>query len=191
MTIFYASKEIRIALRHFKVFGSLGLNTQAKIITVLQTQFAKVMFLHMSVILSTEGGACIVAPLGGHAWLLSGVCMVAPSNFLQSLNEYYYSGWEHVMQLLLGGVCDCCSGGACELGCSQGGMLKCLLLGGLHGCSGGVCVQLLQGNMHGCSIKGGCAWLLQGEDGVLWDRYKIWRYGQWAGGMHPTGMHSC
>ena len=37
MTIFYASKEIRIALRHFKVFGFLGLNTQAKIINVFNT----------------------------------------------------------------------------------------------------------------------------------------------------------
>ena len=63
-----------------------------------QTKFAKVMFLHVSVILST-GGACVVAPGGacvvawwgmcgcsGGAWLLLGgacvvpwgACMVAP-----------------------------------------------------------------------------------------------------------------
>ena len=52
-----------------------------------QTKFAKVMFLQVSVILSTGGGgACVVAPRGGmrgwsrggHAWLFQGGCMVAP-----------------------------------------------------------------------------------------------------------------
>ena len=44
-----------------------------------QTKFAKVMFLQVSVILSTGEGACVVAPGGmhgcsrGHAWLLQGV----------------------------------------------------------------------------------------------------------------------
>ena len=36
-----------------------------------------------------------------------------------------------------------------------------LLLGGMHGCSGGACMVFLM------------------------------RYGQWAGGTHPTGMHTC
>ena len=35
-----------------------------------QTKFAKVMFLQVSVILSTVG-ACVAAP-GGHAWLVRG-----------------------------------------------------------------------------------------------------------------------
>ena len=49
--------------------------------------------------------------------------------------------------------------------CPQGG-------GGMHGCSGG-------GGMCGCS-RGAC----MGYD-------EMWRYGQWAGSTHPTGMHSC
>ena len=44
-----------------------------------------------------------------------------------------------------------------------------LLRGGMHGCCGSV---------RGCSRGGGRAW-----DTI--------RYGQWAGGTHPTGMHSC
>ena len=43
--------------------------------------------------------------------------------------------------------------------------------GGMRGCSGG--------GMCGCS-RGAC----MGYD-------EIRRYNQWAGGMHPTGMHSC
>ena len=62
-----------------------------------QTKFAKVMFLHVSVILST-GGACMVAPGGGVCGCSAGVrgC----------------SGGMH-----------CCSGGV--HGCSRGGMCGC------------------------------------------------------------------
>ena len=42
-----------------------------------QTKFAKVMFLQVSVILSTGGGACVVAP-GGACVVARGACMVAP-----------------------------------------------------------------------------------------------------------------
>ena len=118
-----------------------------------QTKFAKVMFLQVSVILST-GGACVVAPGG---------CMVAPA----------------------------------------GGGHAWLLQGGMRGCSGG-------GGMHGCSRGVGGAWLLQGAcmvapggvcgffrgvACVFFSRGACvvfpMRYGQWAGGTHPTGMHSC
>ena len=100
-----------------------------------QTKFAKVMFLQVSVILSTggghtwllwggmhgcSGGACMVAP-GGHAWLLPGggmhgcsqrgACMVAPGGGHVWLLP---GGWGHAW-LLWGGMC----------GCS----------GGVHGCS--------------------------------------------------------
>ena len=50
-----------------------------------QTKFAKVMFLQVSVILSTGGEACVAARggcawllPGGHAWLPGGTCVVAP-----------------------------------------------------------------------------------------------------------------
>ena len=70
-----------------------------------------------------------------------------------------------------------CSGGV--RGCSRGW--------GVRGCSGG--------GMHGCSrrgrvwllLGGGHAWLLLGGACMVFSM----RYGQWAGGTHPTGMHSC
>ena len=79
--------------------------------------------------------------------------------------------------------------------------------GGMHGCSGGH-AWLLQGGMCGCSrgghawllggcmvSLGGCAWLLPGvcvvAPGACMGYDEICRYGQWAGGTHPTGMHSC
>ena len=89
-----------------------------------QTKFAKVMFLQVSVILST-GGACVVA---------RGACMVAPGG----------------MRGCSGGVHGC-SGGACMValggmrGCSGGGMCGCSR-GGMHGCSGGACVVALGGH---------------------------------------------
>ena len=111
-----------------------------------QTKFAKVMFLQVSVILST-GGACMVAPVGA--------CVVAPGG---------------------GGACVVApGGGVCVV--APGGWCAWLLWGGMRGCSGGVCVV----------APGGHAWLLRGGACVVFSM----RYGQWAGGTHPTGMHSC
>ena len=42
----------------------------------------------------------------------------------------------------------------------------------------------LGGGMHGC-LKGAC---MVAPEGCAWDTT---RYGQRAGGTHPTGMHSC
>ena len=94
-----------------------------------------------------------------------------------------------------GAMRGCCGG---VHGCSGGHVW--LLLGGMHGCSGGMCgcswggharlltvgrAWLLLGGV--CMVAlGGHAWLLLG--GHAWDTM---RYGQWVGGMHPTGMHSC
>ena len=68
------------------------------------------------------------------------------------------------------GVCDCggcvVAGGACVVVRGVHGE------GGMHGKRGGICGE---GGMHG---KGGHAW-------------DMTRYGQLAGGTHPTGMHSC
>ena len=71
---------------------------------------------------------------------------------------------------------------------SQGGVVAgrhvwlgvCVVVGGMHGCRG-VC-----GCRRGIHCCGGHAWLQGG--GHAWD---MMRYGQWAGGMRPTGMHSC
>ena len=70
---------------------------------------------------------------GGHAWLLWGMCVVAPRG----------RAW-----LFQGGMCGCSGWGMC--GCCWGGM---------HGCSRGH-AWLLWGM---CMVAlGGCAWLLRG-----------------------------
>ena len=64
-------------------------------------------------------------------------------------------------------------------------------LGGMHGyirgghaCfySGGACKVLF--GRHAWFYSGGHAWFFQFFSDTM-------RYGQWAGGTHPTGMHTC
>ena len=97
-----------------------------------------------------------------------------------------------------GGTCVVAAGGHTWL--LPGGMVALggmrVALGGVHGCSGrGACVVAL-GGMHGCS-GGGHVWLLPGwacmvaPRGACMGYDEIRRYDQWAGGTHPTGMHSC
>ena len=93
--------------------------------------------------------------------------------------------------------------------------------GGMCGCSWGVCVVLFGrvcGFIRGACVIlfGGCAWFYLGE-GCVWFYsggmrgfirgacmvlfggacvvFSVFldtmRYGQWAGGTHPTGIHSC
>ena len=62
-------------------------------------------------------------------------------------------------------------------------------LGDMRGFIRGACMVLF----------GGCAWFYSGSvHGFIWGACVVFpvfsdtmRYGQWAGGMHPTGMHSC
>ena len=123
-----------------------------------QTKFAKVMFLQVSVILSTgegwvvaPGGACVVAPGGACVVAPGGTCVVGPGGGMRGCSR--------------GGVCGY-SRGACMV--ALGGHAWLLPGGCMCGCSGGACVVALGGM---------CGFLM--------------RYGQWVGGMHPTGMHSC
>ena len=67
---------------------------------------------------------------------------------------------------LLGGMCGC-------WGCAWLPVGHAWLSGGMRGCRGA------------CMVVGGHAWWLGGH---AWDTT---RYGQWEGGTHPTGMHSC
>ena len=156
------------------------------------------MFLHVNVVitarkrslrrlcfyrcLSVHRGACVVARMGGHVWLLPGgmcgcsqgghawlpprgACMVARGG-----------AW-----LLTGGGMHGCSWGGCMVGCSQGGLggMHGCSWGGMRGCSRGASVVAL-GGMRGCSwgacmvapggacmvALGGHAWLLPG--GHVW-----------------------
>ena len=107
------------------------------------------------------GGACVVALGGECAWFLWGACVVAPGGV------HGYS-W---------GACVVAPGGCAWL------------------LWGGGCVVAL----GGCAwlLRGGHAWLLLGgacvvaRGGACMGYDEIRRYGQWAGGTHPTGMHSC
>ena len=69
-----------------------------------QTKFAKVMFLQVSVILSTGGG--------GHVWLLLGGCVVAPGECMVALGGACVVAW--------GGMHGCSRGEGVH-GCSGGG----------------------------------------------------------------------
>ena len=122
----------------------------------------------------------------GHAWfylgacmvLFGGVCMVlfgGVHGFIRGCAWYYlgegawfYSGGMHGFIL---GACVVLFGGHAWF-----------YSGGVHGFSRGR-AWFFQGGMCGFS-GGGHAWFFQ----VFFDTM---RYGQWAGGTHPTGMHSC
>ena len=160
-----------------------------------QTKFAKVMFLQVSVIHSVHRGGHAWLLMGGHAWLLTGgACMVAHRGGVRGCSQGGVCGcWRGGMHgCSRGGVCGCSRGcvwllmgGMC--GCSWGGVHGCSR-GGVCGCSqGGVC-GCSRGGMRGCS-QGGHAWLLTGGGACVF--FFSMRYGQWAGGTHPTGMHSC
>ena len=122
-------------------------------------------------------GAYMVAR--AHVWLLGGM--------------HGFLGGMHGCQ----GVCMVAGG---MRGCRGG---HAWLLRGMHGCwvervwLWGACVAArghawVKGvvGMHGkggCMTKGGHAWK---RGGHVWDT-TIWRYNQWTGSTHPTGMHSC
>ena len=118
-------------------------------------------------------GVCL-STRGGHVWLLPGGCMVAPGGH----------AW-----LLLGGVHGCCQGGM--HGCS-GGVRGCCQ-GGVCGCSWGWHAWLLQGACMVAPWGCGCSWgpCVVAARVVCVGYEEIWRYDQWAGSTHPTGMHSC
>ena len=60
--------------------------------------------------------------------------------------------------------------------------------GGMCGFIRGACVVLFRGGMHGF-IQGSVHGFIRGGTCVVF--LDTMRYGQWAGGTHPTGMHSC
>ena len=133
--------------------------------------------------------------LGGHAWFYSGgvhgfirggvngfirgACMV-----LLGGRVWFYLGGVHgfiwgACMVLFGGVCIVLFGGACVVlfgGCAW------FYSGGMRGFIRGACVVLF----------GGHAWFYLGGACMVFSFFSdSIRYGQWAGGTHPTGMHSC
>ena len=103
----------------------------------------------------------------------------------------------------IGGACVVLFGGACVVlfgGCVwfYSGGCAWFYLGGVHGfIRGGVrgfirgaCVVLFGGRVW--FYSGGRAWFYSGGACVVFSVFSdTMRYGQWAGGTHPTGMHSC
>ena len=132
---------------------------------------------------------------GGHAWLLpgggagEGACMVAPGG---------------ACVVARGGVHGCSGGGGvCMV--APGGVHG-FIWGGMHGFIWGACVVLFGGHAwfyfggacvvlfggHAWFYLGGHAWFYSGGVCEVFSVFSdTMRYGQWAGGTHPTGMHSC
>ena len=147
------------------------------------------------------GGACMVAG-GWHVWLPRGVhgcggvcglgvCMVAGGACMVARGACMVAGGWHVWLPRgvhgCGGVCGCW--GACVVARGVWLLGGCVWLlgecvvagGGVRGCWG---VCMVKG---ACMAKGGHAWWKGGCVGYD----EIRKYDQWAGGKHPTGMHSC
>ena len=106
---------------------------------------------------------------GGHAWFYSGgvrgFIRGGVCGFIPGGHVWFYLGG--VRGFIRGGMCGFIWG-------------VCMVLfgeGGMHG--------FIQGGMRGCS-RGACV-VARGGACVVFSM----RYGQWAGGTHPTGMHSC
>ena len=146
-TIFSAS--FFILFNHNWIWEGGGL------VTTRKRSCGKVMFLQVSVILSTGGHAWLP---GGHAWLRGG-------------------GWDGCWGACVVPRGTCMVAGACVVvggmrGCRWGCMVagRCarllgacmvaggaLLLGGMHGCQGACMVA------EGCMVAGGHAWLPGGH----------------------------
>ena len=133
-----------------------------------QTKFVKVMFLQVSVCPRGGGrawqGACM-------AWWQRGACM--------AMGGMHGNGGMHRGMHGWGGM----HGGGYAWHGGVHGMGVCMA-GGMHGRE--ACVA---GGVHGRGA-GGHVWL-GGGTFPPWADTVAMAYGQWAGGMHPTGMHSC
>ena len=140
-----------------------------------QTKFAKVMFLQVSVCPHGGGmrgfirGACVVL-FGGHAWFYLGGCMVL---------------FGRGMLGFIWGTCVVLFGGTWFY---LGGCVW-FYSGGIHGFIWGACVVLFGG--HAWFFWGGMCGFSGGACMVFSVFSDTMRYGQWVGGTHPTGMHSC
>ena len=139
---------------------------------------AKVMFSQVSVILLTGGGH-VWFYAGGHAWFYSG----GMRGFIRGCARFYLGGMRGFIRggmhgFMWGACVVLCRGGM--HGFMQGGAW--FYSGGMRGFMQGGMRGFMQGGMRGF-IRGACMFF-----SVFLDTM---RYGQLAGGTHPTGMHSC
>ena len=118
-------------------------------------------------------------------------CFVLQINF--PYVTFYYRPQTKFAKVMFLQVCVCPQGGGGWGHACFWGRVHAYFLGGCACFPGGVCASrghvCFLGGMRGCR---GCAWLQGGhawlQGGHAWDTT---RYGQWAGGTHNTGMHSC
>ena len=114
--------------------------------------------------------------LGGMRGFILGVCMV-----LFGGCAWFYLGRGHAWFYLGGWACMVLFGGACVV--LFGGACVVLFGGAYMVLFGGACMVL---------FRGACVVLFSGGACVVFSVFlDTMRYGQWAGGTHPTGMHSC
>ena len=113
---------------------------------------------------------------GGHAWLHWG-------------GMHGYTGEGHAWFYLGGGACVILIGGGMR-GFIWVGVCMVSFRGHAWFYSGGACMVLFGG---ACVVLfGGAYVVLFGGACMVFSVFPdTMRYGQWAGGTHPTGMHSC
>ena len=105
-------------------------------------------------------------------------CVAGKFDQSPSITNYFLHNWWHC--LVTKGMLPLHSA---IHGCTSWGAGRAWLLrGGMRGFIRGACMVLF----------GGHAWFYSGG-GMhgFFSFSNTMRYGQWAGGMHPTGMHSC
>ena len=144
------------------------------------------MYLQVSVIHSVHrGGVCGCSGGGVHGFIW-GACVVLFGGVRGFIRG--------ACMVLFGGVCGFIRGACVVL---FRGACMVLFRGGMHGFIGGHawfylggCVALLGGRAW--FYSGGVCMVLFGGACVVFSVFSdTMRYGQWAGGTHPTGMHFC
>ena len=155
------------------------------------------MFLQVSVIHSVHRGGCAWFYSGGVRGFIQG----GVHGFIRGACMVSFGGMRGFIRgvcvVLFGGACVVLFGGACMV--LFGGHMWFYLGGHAWFYSGGGMCGFIQGGIHGFIrgvmhgfIWGGRAWFYLGGACVVFSVFSdTMRYGQWAGGTHPTGMHSC
>ena len=174
------------------------------VITARKRSLRRLCFYRCLSFILFTGGAFVVLFGGGmHGFIwggMRGFIWGGVHGFIQGGMRGFIRGdvrgfiWG-VCMVLFGGACMVLFGGACVV--LFGGACV-VLFGGACVVLFGGCAWFYSGGMHsfiwGCAwfYSGGHAWFYSGGACVVFSVFSdTMRYGQWAGGTHPTGMHSC